>query len=227
MAIGIAIPVAVWAGEQRFDDVPPDDPGFDAIEWLASVGITNGCMDGTVFCPDDDVTRREHAVFTMRTADNLMARLLVVEGDSGGTMGIGATTLAEGDISVSAPAVLSVTGHLSAAFDFGSGPSPGIGGGAITDVEIWVQVDNPSCASGARVAAMTLAEEGTEPLASSATIVEGTSVDAGAHTVTLCGETVGGFDALVISTGFSAVAVPNAMSDLDDDGGGVGAPSRS
>ena len=64
----VAIPLAVSAATQRFVDVPPTDWAYDDVEWLAANGLTNGCGDGTTFCPDDGVTRREMAAFTHRLA---------------------------------------------------------------------------------------------------------------------------------------------------------------
>ncbi len=62
------VPVAAIAAGQTFTDVPPDDWGFHDVEWLAANGLTNGCGDGTTFCPDDPVSRREMAAFTHRLA---------------------------------------------------------------------------------------------------------------------------------------------------------------
>jgi hypothetical protein len=47
---------------QTFDDVPPNDPFFRAIEALAASGITTGC-GGNNFCPNDVVTRNQLAKF--------------------------------------------------------------------------------------------------------------------------------------------------------------------
>ena len=68
VVLAVAIPVAVSAATQRFTDVPPTDWAYDDVEWLASAGLTNGCGDGTAFCPDGDVTRREMAAFMHRLA---------------------------------------------------------------------------------------------------------------------------------------------------------------
>lgn len=46
-----------------FADVPPTDFGYQYIEALKASGITGGCGDGTVFCPDATLTRRQMAIF--------------------------------------------------------------------------------------------------------------------------------------------------------------------
>ncbi len=45
-----------------FTDVPTDHWAFQGIEALAASGITRGC-GGSKFCPDDNVTRAQMAVF--------------------------------------------------------------------------------------------------------------------------------------------------------------------
>ena len=48
-----------------FSDVPTDYWAFEGIEALAASGITTGC-GGTNFCPDDNVTRAQMALFLAR-----------------------------------------------------------------------------------------------------------------------------------------------------------------
>ena len=57
-------PVAV--GSTRFDDVDASHPHAAFIERLAELGVTTGCRDGTIYCPDDPVTRAQMAVFLSR-----------------------------------------------------------------------------------------------------------------------------------------------------------------
>ncbi len=68
IVVAVLIPVGALAVLQTFDDVPPSDWAYADIEWLAANGLTNGCGDGTNYCPDDPVTRREMAAFIHRTA---------------------------------------------------------------------------------------------------------------------------------------------------------------
>jgi len=49
-------------GNSLFSDVPPTDPGCAFIHYLAARKITAGC-DSSNFCPGDNVTRWEMAVF--------------------------------------------------------------------------------------------------------------------------------------------------------------------
>lgn len=46
-----------------FADVPTTDFGYPFIEALKASGITGGCGDGTTFCPDATLTRRQMAIF--------------------------------------------------------------------------------------------------------------------------------------------------------------------
>ena len=46
-----------------FTDVPTTDLGYQYIEALKASGITGGCGNGTTFCPDASLTRRQMAIF--------------------------------------------------------------------------------------------------------------------------------------------------------------------
>ncbi len=46
-----------------FLDVPADNPFYQYIEALKASGITGGCGDGTNFCPDQPVLRKQMATF--------------------------------------------------------------------------------------------------------------------------------------------------------------------
>lgn len=52
--------------QSRFDDVDANSFHAPYIERLADLGVTTGCSDGTIFCPDDPVTRAQMAVFLSR-----------------------------------------------------------------------------------------------------------------------------------------------------------------
>ena len=54
------------AASTRFADVGASDRHASFIERFAELGVTNGCGDGTRFCPDGIVTRAEMAVFLSR-----------------------------------------------------------------------------------------------------------------------------------------------------------------
>ena len=53
----------------RFADVEADHRHSAFIERFAELGVTSGCRDGTVFCPDGTVTRAQMAVFLARAFD--------------------------------------------------------------------------------------------------------------------------------------------------------------
>jgi hypothetical protein len=63
-ALVVALPAAAFAVVQTFDDVPPEHVHYDAVEWMASNNLTNGCSEvPSLYCPDDDVSRAEMAQF--------------------------------------------------------------------------------------------------------------------------------------------------------------------
>ncbi len=55
-----------WSTTQVFTDVPPTDPFFDAIDLFSQKGITTGCAPAQ-FCPDENVSRAQMAVFIVRS----------------------------------------------------------------------------------------------------------------------------------------------------------------
>ena len=54
---------------ERFADVDASHPHAAFIERFAELGVTKGCRDGSVFCPDDTVARAQMAVFLARAFD--------------------------------------------------------------------------------------------------------------------------------------------------------------
>jgi hypothetical protein len=71
------IPVAEMATQQAFIDVLPNEYYFDAVNLLYAHGITNGCASSPLqFCPTEDVTRAQMAIFIVRSifgGDNFTA----------------------------------------------------------------------------------------------------------------------------------------------------------
>lgn len=64
---GQSVPVTSWSTETVFQDVPPSNAFFDAINLFYQKGITSGCSANPLdFCPTADVTRAEMAVFIVR-----------------------------------------------------------------------------------------------------------------------------------------------------------------
>ena len=60
--------VAAQSG-QRFDDVPEHHYAYDAVTWAVENGITEGCGDGTNFCPDRMLSRGHMVTFLKRYHD--------------------------------------------------------------------------------------------------------------------------------------------------------------
>ena len=56
-------------GSTRFEDVGAGHPHAAFIERFAQLGVTAGCGDGSVFCPEGTVTRAQMAVFLSRAFD--------------------------------------------------------------------------------------------------------------------------------------------------------------
>lgn len=62
-----------------FSDVPEDAWYGDHVARLAASGITKGCGDGTVFCPEQDTTRAQMASFLYRADEHIRAQDADVE----------------------------------------------------------------------------------------------------------------------------------------------------
>jgi hypothetical protein len=59
-----AFPVSPAPGSATFNDVSTTDQAFRFIEALSKAGITSGCQTSPpLYCPDNQITRREMAVF--------------------------------------------------------------------------------------------------------------------------------------------------------------------
>ena len=56
---------------QRFPDVPPDHPDYDAVQWAAEVGVTTGHTDGT-FRPEQPLSLRHTTVFLTRYYEEIL-----------------------------------------------------------------------------------------------------------------------------------------------------------
>lgn len=73
--VGATVAIAVFCagvaiGQSRqFNDVPPDHYAYAAVEWAVDHGITDGCGDGTNFCPDTKLNRAEIVTFLKRYDD--------------------------------------------------------------------------------------------------------------------------------------------------------------
>lgn len=65
----ITVPATAWA-TGTFSDVRSDSPFSDAINYIASHGITVGCDTNGDFCPTRPVSRQEMAEFLFRMSGN-------------------------------------------------------------------------------------------------------------------------------------------------------------
>lgn len=63
MRVGYRLQVSPAPVTASFLDVPTTDPFFQYIEALKASGITGGCGDGTNFCPNQPVLRKQMAAF--------------------------------------------------------------------------------------------------------------------------------------------------------------------
>ena len=61
----------VAQSSQRFSDVSPDHPDYDAVQWAAEVGVTTGYDDGT-FRPEQPLSFRHATVFLARYYEEIL-----------------------------------------------------------------------------------------------------------------------------------------------------------
>jgi S-layer homology domain len=80
LTAAVVAPVTAWA-QHRFADVPPHHTFAADISWLATTGVTEGCnRDGSLFCPEDRVTRGQMAAFLHRLAIGTVIDAATLEG---------------------------------------------------------------------------------------------------------------------------------------------------
>ena len=65
----VLAPTAWAAPCAGFADVDSSSPFCASVTWLKNQGITLGCGDGTIYCPNDPVSRLGMAAFLKRMAD--------------------------------------------------------------------------------------------------------------------------------------------------------------
>jgi hypothetical protein len=67
IAVAVLLLISAAAGaNQGFKDVPDGSTHQPGIDWVADMGITQGCGDGTKYFPDQPVTRGQMATFLHR-----------------------------------------------------------------------------------------------------------------------------------------------------------------
>jgi hypothetical protein len=59
-----------------FTDVTPGTLSCQSVEWVKNRGITTGCTSATLYCPNNDVTRLQMALFMHRLAKPLTPEVL-------------------------------------------------------------------------------------------------------------------------------------------------------
>src|SRR5687767_7859156 len=79
-AMGLTVAAAsgvtyVAFADHQFSDVPPTAIFHDAVDWMVNRGVTLGCTAGQ-FCPNDNVTRAQMALFMNRLGVALTPTLL-------------------------------------------------------------------------------------------------------------------------------------------------------
>jgi S-layer homology domain len=80
LTAAVVAPVTAWA-QHRFADVPPYHTFAADISWLATTGVTKGCnREGSLFCPEDPVTRGQMAAFLHRLAIGTVIDAATLEG---------------------------------------------------------------------------------------------------------------------------------------------------
>ncbi len=65
----LAIPATAFA-THIFADVSDSSVHAEGIEFMKDSGVSVGCQDGTVYCPDDPVTRAQMGTFMYRLSGN-------------------------------------------------------------------------------------------------------------------------------------------------------------
>ncbi len=67
-ALVLVIPLTAYATTSMFGDVPDNHIFVKDINWMKTTGVSNGCGNGTNYCPNENVTRGQMAAFMHRLA---------------------------------------------------------------------------------------------------------------------------------------------------------------
>jgi len=197
-------PVAVYAAGGSFTD--DDTSIFEAdIEWLADSGVTAGCNPPTNdhFCPNDSVTRGQMAAFIHRLAVNQVVDAGLLGGESADhyesavwANDLGGLNPDPFDMTNQTWAEITVDAATSGFLLINSTASlydPTSDASAL----LWIQVDDTACVNTSEHIHPIGYGYGFAPTGkrASAAITGAVPVDAGPHTVTLCGRSqLGGGD---------------------------------
>jgi hypothetical protein len=224
LVLAVLAPVAVFAAGGQFTD--DDDSMFEVdIEWMAASGITIGCNPpaNDNFCPESNVTRGQMAVFMHRLADNQLVDAAKLAGEepayyesmlwaSDLEFGPLAQTLVAGgesyiDLAIDVPydGYLRIDASVSL-YD----PN------TVVQSLWWVEVDDACVADPDGVVQAGFAYvsvDGTQRR-QSASFTGGVAVDAGAHTISLCGTAPTSANANVYGPSLSVLFTTAGMVDM-------------
>jgi hypothetical protein len=201
VVVAVISPVAVMAAGGAFTD--DDTSIFEAdIEWLADAGVTAGCNppDNDYFCPGDAVTRGQMAAFMRRLSANQVVDAGALGGETADHFenavwandveGLVADPFDGSNqewvqltVETTAPGFLLINATTSL-YDSTSA------GSAL----FWIQVDVPACSNVPDQLYSVGYAYGYVPedYRQSVAITGAAVVDAGTHTVTLCGRSSAG-----------------------------------
>ena len=83
LGLVLIVPLTAFASVSLFTDVPDTHIFVDDINWMKTAGVTQGCGDGTTYCPEDDVTRGQMAAFMHRLATKRVVDAGTLDGRNG------------------------------------------------------------------------------------------------------------------------------------------------
>ena len=231
----VATPIAVYATHQ-FSDVSDSAFFSNSVTWMKDNGITVGCNPpaNTQYCPNDNVSRGEMAVFLKRLSEKKVVDAATAvfaedadkldgldstafdtfivsdetksedQGPIGGTSGTTPFELAETTFNVPVAAFAAVTASTSFS---------GVGG--LSSVVAWLQVDNGDCfdfivapGAGWSGGSSTGASDADE-----VTVTSVVALSAGLHTLTFCFQAFGSA-ASIDNAGIFAVISASPNNDV-------------
>ncbi|MCP4306563.1 MAG: S-layer homology domain-containing protein [bacterium] len=223
LVLAVLAPVAVFAAGGTFTD--DDDSMFEVdIEWMAASGITIGCNPpaNDNFCPESNVTRGQMAVFMHRLADNQLVDAAKLAGEDPAYY---ESMLWANDVEFGPLAQTLITGGASYVDLDIDVPYDGylkIDGGATlydpdSDVQAiwWIEVDGTCFADpdGLTQAGFAYVSVDTNRR-QSASFTGGVAIDAGEHTISLCGTAQTSAGAFVYGPNLTVLFTTAGMVDM-------------
>jgi hypothetical protein len=223
LVLAVLAPVAVFAAGGQFTD--DDDSMFEVdIEWMAASGITIGCNPpaNDNFCAESNVTRGQMAVFMHRLADNQLVDAAKLAGEEPAYY---ETMLWANDLELGPLAQTLVTGgasYVDLAIDV---PYDGYlkidASATLYDPDTvvqslwWIEVDDTCYADPAGISQAGFAYVSVDSnRRQSASLTGGVAVEAGAHTITLCGTATTSASANVYGPSLTVLFTTAGMVDM-------------